>query len=232
LNGRRLDKLNNLVGTVSQPFLRSDGSLVTTEGYDKQSELYASFDAGQYTVPEHPAEADAKGALDELHDILAEFPFDKPHDRSAALAGILTATVRASLPTAPMFHVKANTPGSGKSFLCSLFSFLPQSNLRSPHRFLRPAMNANIVHMPWRNNSGVADPWHRSAKLKCEAMAITREWMDQRKLRISRTPNRYWYTQRPHRLATRSCGFMPGAGVRGTWPWHLALAPDKELYAR
>jgi hypothetical protein len=135
LNGGRLNSLNNLVGTVSQPFLRPDGSLVTTERYDKKTQLYASFDAGQYTVPEHPTEADAKGALDELNDILAEFPFDQPHDRSAALAGILTATVRASLPTAPMFHVTANTPGSGKSFLCSLFWLFATEQSQEPASF-------------------------------------------------------------------------------------------------
>ena len=135
LNGGRLKALNNLVGTVSQPFLRSDGSLVTTEGYDQQTKLYASFVADRYTVPEHPTKSDAEGALAELNELLAEFPFAASHDRSAALAGILTATIRSSLPTAPMFHVKANTPGSGKSFLCSLFWLFATEQSQEPASF-------------------------------------------------------------------------------------------------
>ena len=39
-----------------------------------------------------------------------------------ALAAILTAAVRPSLPHAPLFHVTAHQPGAGKSYLCELIA--------------------------------------------------------------------------------------------------------------
>ena len=52
-------------------------------------------------IPEHPTKEQARAALDMLVDLLSEFPFAKVIDRSVALAGLLTAHVRGSLPTAP-----------------------------------------------------------------------------------------------------------------------------------
>jgi hypothetical protein len=57
-----------------------------------------------------------------LKDLLSEFSFAKESDRAAALSAMLTATIRPSLPTAPMFHVAAHEKGSGKSYLCELFT--------------------------------------------------------------------------------------------------------------
>ena len=50
-------------------------------------------------------------------------------DRSVALAGLLTAQVRGSLPTAPVILVRADTPGTGKSYLVDLFAMISTGRL-------------------------------------------------------------------------------------------------------
>jgi hypothetical protein len=111
-----------LLGLARQPYLRPDGSLVTEPGYDGLTKLFGVFDASEFSVPEHPTRSDAMAALEELMALLGEFSFDKPCDLAAALAGILTATIRPSLPLAPMFHVRAPQIASGKSYLCILIA--------------------------------------------------------------------------------------------------------------
>lgn len=109
-----------LTGIARQPHLRPDGTLVRDAGFDPATGLFGVFDARQFNVPDQPTRQQAEHALCELVDLLGEFEFAKPHDKSAALAGILTATIRASLPLAPMLHVRAPQIASGKSYLTSI----------------------------------------------------------------------------------------------------------------
>ncbi len=109
-----------LLGLARQPYLRPDGSLMREPGYDSLTKLFGVFDANAFNIPEHPTREDAIAALNELQELLTEFPFAEPCDLAAALSGILTATIRASLPLAPMFHVRAPQIASGKSYLCVL----------------------------------------------------------------------------------------------------------------
>ena len=113
--------LNILRSIVRQPYLREDGSLMTNAGYDLATGVYGVFDESEYNVPEEPTREECIYALAELNDLLDEFPFQNPHDRSAALATILTASIRVSLPAAPLTHVSAPQIASGKSYLCALF---------------------------------------------------------------------------------------------------------------
>lgn len=105
-----------------QPYLRPDGSLSKEPGYDPATCMYGVFDQREYKVPEAPTKDQAAAALTELGALLDEFCFAGARDKAAALSAILTAAIRPSLPTAPMFHVQAPTPGSGKSYLCALIS--------------------------------------------------------------------------------------------------------------
>jgi hypothetical protein len=62
-----------------------------------------------------------------LTDLLSEFSFkgakngqdrqerEKRLNRSIALSGLLTALVRGSLPTAPLYLIRAHAPATGKS---------------------------------------------------------------------------------------------------------------------
>jgi hypothetical protein len=128
LDSVRHQQLQPLLGVARQPYLRADGTLCVTAGYDRNTGLFGDFDAAIYAVPSEPTRADAEAALDSLVRVLTEFPFAGEHDRSAALAALLTAVVRPSLQAAPMFHVRAPQYGSGKSYLCALITAFASAN--------------------------------------------------------------------------------------------------------
>ncbi|WPC65677.1 DNA-primase RepB domain-containing protein [Rhodoferax ferrireducens] len=109
-----------LTGIARQPHLRPDGSLVREAGFDPATGLFGVFDGRQFNIADQPTRQQAEHALCELRELLGEFEFAKPHDLAAALSGLLTATIRPSLPLAPMLHVRAPQIASGKSYLTSL----------------------------------------------------------------------------------------------------------------
>jgi hypothetical protein len=124
-----------LAGLARQPYLRQDGSLMTTAGYDPSSGMFGVFDAREFAIPDAPDIADAKKALALLQDLLAEFSFPSDVDKAAALSALLTAAVRPSLPNAPMFHVRAPMAGSGKSYLCELITAFATPQRGTPTTF-------------------------------------------------------------------------------------------------
>lgn len=124
-----------LNGIARQPYLRPDGSLMRDAGYDAATGMFGIFNAGQFNVPSEPTRQQAGHALAELSELLNEFAFKTQHDKAAALAGILTAVVRPSLPQAPMFHIKAPSIASGKSYLCELFTAFATPQKGTPHAF-------------------------------------------------------------------------------------------------
>ncbi|MDD5580046.1 MAG: hypothetical protein PHY16_12305 [Methylobacter sp.] len=124
-----------LNGIARQPYLRPDGSLMTDAGYDAATGMFGVFNARQFSVPAAPTRQQAEQSLDKLLELLSEFAFKTVHDKAAALAGILTAVVRPSLPQAPMFHVKAPSIASGKSYLCELFTAFATPQKGTPHAF-------------------------------------------------------------------------------------------------
>ena len=111
-----------LSGIARQPHLRPDGSLVRDAGFDAPTGLFGVFDTRLFSIPARPTRQQALDALQELHGLLTEFEFNNAHDEAAALAGILTAAIRPSLTTAPMFHIKAPQIASGKSYLSGIIA--------------------------------------------------------------------------------------------------------------
>lgn len=108
--------LPQLNGVARQPYFReTDGVLVTEAGYDKVSQRFGVFDARKFVTPEPTIEA-AYAALALLNELLSEFSYASPFDKSAALSAIFTAVTRASYAYAPAFHTKASTIGSGKTY--------------------------------------------------------------------------------------------------------------------
>jgi hypothetical protein len=109
-----------LAGLARQPYFReSDGELIKEPGYDKTALRFGVFDTRQFVLPDPTHEA-AQKALALLEELLAEFHFVAATDKAAALAAIITAVVRPTLPYAPGFHVRAPVFGSGKTYLCEL----------------------------------------------------------------------------------------------------------------
>jgi hypothetical protein len=180
-----------LSGLTRQPYLRPDGSLMTTAGYDPATGMFGVFDARAFSIPDSPRREDAVVALAMLKDLLTEFSFASDHDQAAALAAIVTAAVRPSLNVAPMFHARAHMVGSGKSYLCELITAFATPQRGTPTSFpgddeeCRKLLLAELLRAPavieFDNLTGdlVA---HKSL-----CTALTSEFMSGRILGVSKT---------------------------------------------
>lgn len=115
-----------LRGVVEAPAMRADGSIISTPGYDPATRLYAAFDPDAARealsrIPERPTQEDAQSALAHLIELVSDFPFESPAHRGCWLAGLVTMFAReVHSGPAPLFFVRANTRGSGKTLLTEL----------------------------------------------------------------------------------------------------------------
>jgi putative DNA primase/helicase len=91
------------------------------------------YDPGRTAFPKiepQPTKQQATEALAKLRAILTDFPFNDGDDdqeglsESVALAMLLTAVVRRSLPTAPMFGIDAYEAQSGKTLLAQIAAIM------------------------------------------------------------------------------------------------------------
>lgn len=131
-NYRHLPLIN---GITRQPYLRPDGTLMQLAGYDINTGLFGVFDSRKFSIPNKSTKKNAESSLKLLNELLSEFCFATKNDLSAALSAILTAAIRPSLPHAPMFHVRAHTVGSGKSYLCGLITTFATPQQGTPITF-------------------------------------------------------------------------------------------------
>jgi hypothetical protein len=116
-----------------QPFLRADGTVCRSAGYDSESQIFASFDPDKFpALPDCPTRIDAETAVQTLLKLLEEVPFKNPSDKSAALSMFLTAAIRPALPTAPGFLINAHSSGSGKSYLQDMAGTFATSETHLP----------------------------------------------------------------------------------------------------
>lgn len=117
---------------IEAPTLRPDGSVLDEPGYDAASCLL--FDPGDTifpSVPREPDRDDALRALGILLELLKDFPWLALSDRAAALAAILTAVVRSSLPAAPLTAFRAPKMASGKSLLADVIAMIVTGRVAS-----------------------------------------------------------------------------------------------------
>ena len=153
-DAERYDHLPPLIGLARQPFLRPDASVVAGAGFDPVSGFFGVFDSRDFSIPNNPTQAHAQAALGKLKALLTEFSFATQHDLGAALAAMLTAAARPSLELAPMFHVRAPLPGSGKSYLTSIIaSFVspaqvPSNAMPTQDEELRKMLMAELMAAP------------------------------------------------------------------------------------
>lgn len=119
-------EIPQLNGFVEAPTLTLDGRVLDVPGYDALSGLFSAWTSipGYVSPPRTPSMRDAAEAADLLAKAVATFPFVSPADQSAALAGMILAVCRRSLPSAPMLCVTAPTPGTGKTLLTDTICLL------------------------------------------------------------------------------------------------------------
>jgi hypothetical protein len=111
-----------LIGIVTAPTLRPDGSLITSAGYDPSTGLFFEKPGcPEVTVPEWPTRAEVSEAVETLFYPFCDFPFAEDCHRSAAVAAVLTLAARYTFSgCVPLFLVDANRAGTGKGLLVDI----------------------------------------------------------------------------------------------------------------
>ena len=110
-------RLQPLEAVARAPFIRPDGSICDTPGYDRSSRvLYVpSLDFPQ--LPEHPGRDDARASLERIRSVFDQFPWKEGASESAFLSHVLSEVARLAIDRCPMFFYDAPSPGTGKSLL-------------------------------------------------------------------------------------------------------------------
>ena len=113
--------LRPLRGVVDVPIINIFGKVISEDGYDADTHLFVKLDdrareLGE-AIPDLPTRADMARALETLWSPFREFPFVDAEARGGMLAALLTASIRAVLPTSPAFAFDAPSQGSGKTLL-------------------------------------------------------------------------------------------------------------------
>jgi hypothetical protein len=124
LKDREVWPFHEISGLLGAPTLRPDGSLLRTEGHDRDTGLLLLNPPHVRTINPAPSKADAEAALAVLKELLVEFPFVDEASRSVALSLIISVMVRGALDQVPLHVIAAPAAGTGKSFLVDVASMI------------------------------------------------------------------------------------------------------------
>lgn len=118
------DTFNHLTVLANAPFLRVDGTICDTLGYDAETGIYYAPNLDFPAQPLRPGWNEARAALDELLELVKQFPLAGNVSRSVFLADVLTALARPTLPKSPMVLYTATMAGSGKTLMASIANLI------------------------------------------------------------------------------------------------------------
>ena len=121
LKHSEVEQLSNVRGLVSFPVLTTNGNnpIVQLDGYDAASEILVK------PKQELPALPPLQEALAILEQLLKDFQFKTPADKSRAYSMLITmalSTGRVMQELLPMFVIEADQSGSGKGLLVDLMA--------------------------------------------------------------------------------------------------------------
>lgn len=128
--------IRHLEGVMEVPFVRPDGTVHQTPGYDDQTGRLYIPNAPFPTVPENPTAEEIRAAVELLLEPFADFPFSSEAHRAAAIGGLLTLFAKPAFRgPSPMFLVDANVRGAGKTKLVDITHriFTGRPIGRTPH---------------------------------------------------------------------------------------------------
>jgi hypothetical protein len=109
--------LRPLDAIARAPFLRDNGSICDTPGYDARSRTLYVPSIEFPPIPEAPTRADALAALARLREPFNEFPWKEAASESAFISHILAEASRLAMERCPMYFYDAPMAGTGKSTL-------------------------------------------------------------------------------------------------------------------
>jgi hypothetical protein len=118
------------------PFVREDGTICQTPGYDRLSRTFLvrpQDNLAGVDVPDHPSRQQVEAAVELLlTEWLGDFQFDSQADRANALALILTPFVRRLTDLVPLAVVDGVAPGVGKNLLADCLSIVVTGDPSQP----------------------------------------------------------------------------------------------------
>lgn len=117
--------IRRLLRLSEAPVVRPDGTLFYGPGYDGQTGVLVLPSSVIEPLPERVTRDDAWAAVEELLEVVAQFPFEHDIHRAAFLAALLSPLARScySGPT-PLFLIDANSPSSGKGLLVRIIAHI------------------------------------------------------------------------------------------------------------
>ena len=116
--------LNRLRDVVGAPFVRADGTICQTPGYDEATGMWLNLPPGLRHVPENPSADDVAEARKLIVDtVLRDFPWVSDADRANYIALLFTPMLRELCDClSPLGLITAAAPSSGKSLLSDLIA--------------------------------------------------------------------------------------------------------------
>ncbi len=129
------DEFSPLSRIVRTPFIRPDGTVCASAGYDPGTRSVVVLQEGMegVSVLLSPSRDDAvRAAKLLLDDWLGDMPFKDASDRANALAMILTPFLRGSVPLAPMAVISGLQMGVGKNLLADCVAILATGAATEP----------------------------------------------------------------------------------------------------
>jgi hypothetical protein len=129
--GRRFTPLEQV---QRAPFVRVDGTVCSTPGYDADSRTLLAMPEGlEVEVSADPSAEGVAAAVKFLQDEwLGDFPFPTESDRANALALILTPLTRGLYPLAPVAVVNGLQMGVGKNKFANAVSIVATGEMAAP----------------------------------------------------------------------------------------------------
>jgi hypothetical protein len=118
--------LPQVVGVISCPTLRPDGTILDQPGYDPATRLWHHLDKNfkMPPPPKHPTKKHALAALRLVQDLLSGYSLTTDLDRTVSIAAILSVVCRGAFTIGPMYLFNAFAAGEGKSHLVDLISHI------------------------------------------------------------------------------------------------------------
>ena len=111
-----------VLGVITAPTLRPDGSMVLTQGYDPATQLILLQPPPMPVMPAHPSRADGLAALAVLNELLDEFCFVDDASRAVGMSALISPVVRGAMLTVPAHVIRAPVAGTGKTYLVEVSS--------------------------------------------------------------------------------------------------------------
>lgn len=170
LSLHKMRGLKSLRAVITAPvILPSDGRVISSLGYDPESELFLDMPDSPLPIDVLNCPDDIRFAYEALTKPFEDFPVASELDRAVLVAAILTAIQRPALNTAPAIGIDAPVQGSGKTYLalclaalatgrvCSIMPPLDPSHDDEARKRLFSLIAAGELAVIWDNILGDFD---------------------------------------------------------------------------